>query len=304
MISSSSFANVNGSGSASANERCSPSRSCAWACRWHRATSSPPTSRVCRPGTRSASARRASRPLAAACDLMVAMNPQTWNAGRGLASTPGGYLFYDSTKPLPPSTASATTSRANRRAADRDVQPPNTSDRAPAAAVQEYHLCGRALAALLDMDVAAIETLLAEQFKGREKLISAQCRTRWHHWPRLRAGQPALPDRPAACKVRRADKVGDRISMSRATAPRQHSARSMAARRVCAWYPITPSSSLAEAFHGLLRALSGSIPRPARSNATVLCRRKTRLSSIGMVDRRSLERRAGVHLRLPALASR
>src|SRR5678816_3052042 len=35
-------------------------------------------------------------------DLMVAMNPQTWD--RDLAEIePGGYLFYDSTKPLPAS---------------------------------------------------------------------------------------------------------------------------------------------------------------------------------------------------------
>src|SRR5271166_3932409 len=35
-------------------------------------------------------------------DLMVAMNPQTWD--QDVASIePGGYLFYDSTKPLPPS---------------------------------------------------------------------------------------------------------------------------------------------------------------------------------------------------------
>src|SRR5262249_45019571 len=35
-------------------------------------------------------------------DLMVAMNPQTWD--KDVASLePGGYLFYDSTKPLPPS---------------------------------------------------------------------------------------------------------------------------------------------------------------------------------------------------------
>src|SRR6187402_312495 len=35
-------------------------------------------------------------------DLMVAMNPQTWD--RDLAEIePGGYLFYDSTKPIPPS---------------------------------------------------------------------------------------------------------------------------------------------------------------------------------------------------------
>src|SRR6059058_4380245 len=35
-------------------------------------------------------------------DLMVAMNPQTW-AQDVKEVEPGGYLFYDSTKPLPPS---------------------------------------------------------------------------------------------------------------------------------------------------------------------------------------------------------
>ena len=35
-------------------------------------------------------------------DLMVAMNPQTWT--QDIASiVPGGYLFYDSTKPMPSS---------------------------------------------------------------------------------------------------------------------------------------------------------------------------------------------------------
>ena len=35
-------------------------------------------------------------------DLMVAMNPQTWD--RDVAEIePGGYLFYDSTRPLPAS---------------------------------------------------------------------------------------------------------------------------------------------------------------------------------------------------------
>ncbi|MDB5956676.1 2-oxoacid:acceptor oxidoreductase family protein, partial [Ramlibacter sp.] len=34
-------------------------------------------------------------------DLMVAMNPQTWDADVAELS-PGGYLFYDNTRPLPP----------------------------------------------------------------------------------------------------------------------------------------------------------------------------------------------------------
>src|SRR5436309_14360251 len=35
-------------------------------------------------------------------DMMVAMNPETWDEDLGEIE-PGGYLFYDSTKPLPPS---------------------------------------------------------------------------------------------------------------------------------------------------------------------------------------------------------
>jgi 2-oxoglutarate ferredoxin oxidoreductase subunit alpha len=35
-------------------------------------------------------------------DLMVAMNPQTW-AQDVAEIVPGGYLFYDNTKPMPPS---------------------------------------------------------------------------------------------------------------------------------------------------------------------------------------------------------
>ena len=35
-------------------------------------------------------------------DLMVAMNPQTWDADLKEIE-PGGYLFYDNTRPLPPS---------------------------------------------------------------------------------------------------------------------------------------------------------------------------------------------------------
>ena len=35
-------------------------------------------------------------------DLMVPMNPQTWDADMASVE-PGGYVLYDSTKPLPPS---------------------------------------------------------------------------------------------------------------------------------------------------------------------------------------------------------
>src|SRR5262244_3854751 len=75
-------------------------------------------------------------------DLMVAMNPQTWD--KDIASIePGGYLFYDSTKPLP----------ASKFRTDITV-------------------IGMPLTALLDMDVKEVEKLIGEEFKGKDKLIA------------------------------------------------------------------------------------------------------------------------------------
>src|SRR5499425_1602760 len=105
-------------------------------------------------------------------DLMVAMNPQTWD--KDVASIePGGYLFYDSTKPLAP---------ANLRDDINLVGVPLTeicnreySDPRQRQLFKNIMYVG-ALAALLDMDVAEIERLIAEQFKGKEKLIAANNR--------------------------------------------------------------------------------------------------------------------------------
>ena len=77
-------------------------------------------------------------------DLMVAMNPQTWD--KDVAGIePGGYLFYDSTKPMPRSKF-RDGHHGHRRAADRDLQS-RIHRSAPAPAVQEHHLCRRALRA-------------------------------------------------------------------------------------------------------------------------------------------------------------
>jgi hypothetical protein len=95
----------------------------------------------CRPGTRCASPSSGWLGRRGGVDLMVAMNPQTWDADVAEIE-PGGYLFYDSTKPLP---------RAKFREditvlgmplteiCNADLQRP-----APAPAVQEHHLRRRA----------------------------------------------------------------------------------------------------------------------------------------------------------------
>src|SRR3954447_1277583 len=100
-------------------------------------------------------------------DLMVAMNPQTFD--KDVASIePGGYLLYDSTKPLP---------AAKFRDDINVIGVPLTEicnreyiDPRQRQLFKNIVYLG-ALTALLDMDSAETEKLFGEQFKGKEKLI-------------------------------------------------------------------------------------------------------------------------------------
>jgi 2-oxoglutarate/2-oxoacid ferredoxin oxidoreductase subunit alpha len=170
-------------------------------------------------------------------DLMVAMNPQTWD--RDIAEIEaGGYLFYDSTKPIPPS----------RFRDDITVigVPLTAMCNAAYQLPRERQLFKNiiyvgALAALLGIDAAVIEQLLAEQFGGREKLIKANVEA-------LHMGVTYVREnlKPLKLQVRKADKVGDRIFVEGNQAAALGAVYGGAT--VCAWYPITPSTSLAEAF--------------------------------------------------------
>jgi 2-oxoglutarate ferredoxin oxidoreductase subunit alpha len=100
---------------------------------------------------------------------MVAMNPQTWDRDVSLIE-PGGYLFYDATKPMPKSKfrdditviGVPLTAICNREYTDpRQRQ------------LFKNIIYVGALSALLDMDVKVIEQLIGEQFKSKEKLIGA-----------------------------------------------------------------------------------------------------------------------------------
>ena len=140
------------------------SRSCAWACRSARATSSPPTSRACPPGTRCGSREAGYLGRRGGVDLMVAMNPQTWEQDVAEIE-PGGYLFYDSTKPMP-AVEVPRRHHGDRRAADRDLPTATTPTRASASCSRTSSMSA-SLSALLDIDVAEIEKLIGEQFRAR-----------------------------------------------------------------------------------------------------------------------------------------
>jgi 2-oxoglutarate ferredoxin oxidoreductase subunit alpha len=171
-------------------------------------------------------------------DMMVAMNPQTWDADIAELA-PGGYLFYDSTRPLPPS---------KFRDDIRVIGMPLTEicnavyqDPRQRQLFKNIVYVG-ALAILLGIEPEVVEKLFGEQYKGKEKLLASNVQA-------LHLGCDFARENlrePVGLKVRRADRVGDRIFVDGNSAAALGCVYGGAT--VAAWYPITPSSSVAEAF--------------------------------------------------------
>ena len=178
-------------------------------------------------------------------DMMVAMNPQTWEQDLREIET-GGYLFYDSTKPLPagsfrdditvigmPVTAicNATYEDPRQRTLFKNIM-----------------VLG-AISALMDVDTSVIEGLFTEQYKGKERLLESNVRA-------LQSGRGFAKDHlnpPIGLRVKRANAVGEKIFIDGNSAAALGCVYGGAT--VCAWYPITPSSSLAESFQAYCKKL-------------------------------------------------
>jgi 2-oxoglutarate ferredoxin oxidoreductase subunit alpha len=170
-------------------------------------------------------------------DLLVAMNPQTWDADvAGLA--PGGYLLYDSSKPLPKSKfrddilalGVPLTDIANR-----------TWDDPRQRQLFKNIMYLGALSALLGIDREMVVALIGEQYKGKQALLEPNV-----HALDLGRGHASENLQPIGLKIERRDNVGERIFVDGNSAAALGMVYGGAT--VCAWYPITPSSSLAEAF--------------------------------------------------------
>jgi 2-oxoglutarate ferredoxin oxidoreductase subunit alpha len=106
-------------------------------------------------------------------DFMVAMNPQTWD--QDIASIePGGYLLYDSTKPLP-------ASKFRSDITVFGVPLMEICNREPGDARQHQLLKNvlyvGVLSALLDIELEVLDQLIAEEFKGKAKLIAPNQKT-------------------------------------------------------------------------------------------------------------------------------
>ncbi|MGH6624110.1 MAG: 2-oxoacid:acceptor oxidoreductase subunit alpha [Burkholderiaceae bacterium] len=203
-------------------------------------------------------------------DLMVAMNPQTWE--RDVAEIePGGYLLYDSSKPPP----------ARKRDDIHLIGVPLTDIAATKFAdPKERQLLKNimyvgVLAALLDIDPEVIAQLLGEQYKGKDKLIKPNLdafMTGLHYAREMLEGGVDL-------KVERRDAVGDRIFIEGNAAAALGCV--FGGATVCAWYPITPSSSLAEAFQKYCSKYR--VDKATGKNRFAIVQAEDELASIGIV---------------------
>ena len=204
-------------------------------------------------------------------DLMVAMNPQTWDADVAELE-PGGYLFYDSTRPIPKSKLrdDVTLLGMPLTAICNDTY----SDPRQRQLFKNIMYLG-ALSVLIGVDAEVIEKLFAEQYRGKEKLLDANREA-------LRIARDwasANLPHPIGLQVRRADKVGDRIFVDGNAAAALGCVYGGAT--VCAWYPITPSSSLAEAFEKY--CLKYRIDPESKQHRFAIIQAEDEIASIGMV---------------------
>jgi 2-oxoglutarate ferredoxin oxidoreductase subunit alpha len=204
-------------------------------------------------------------------DLMVAMNPQTWD--QDVASiVPGGYLFYDSTKPMPASrfrTDIVVIGMPLTELCNREYTDPRQRQ------LFKNIIYVGALAAMLDIDIAEVETLIGEQFKGKDKLIAPNIYAL--HMGRDYALEEL--DCPIGLTLRRSEAVGDRISIDGNAAAALGAVYGGAT--VAAWYPITPSSSLPEAFQRYCERFR--VDKETGEHRYAIVQAEDELASIGMV---------------------
>ncbi len=202
-------------------------------------------------------------------DLMVAMNPQTWSTDVAEVDS-GGYLFYDSTKPMPASAFREDIVVIGMPLTLLTVK--HYDDPRQRQLLKNVLYLG-GLSYLIGIEPEVVEKLLGEQYQGKPQLAQPNIDA-------FRLGRQWAADnlQPIGLKVRRADNVGERIFVDGNTAAGLGCVYGGAT--VCAWYPITPSTSVAEAFDKYARKFRTT---PEGEKKYAIVQAEDELASIGMV---------------------
>jgi 2-oxoglutarate ferredoxin oxidoreductase subunit alpha len=204
-------------------------------------------------------------------DIMVAMNAETYSKDvREVAA--GGYLVYDSTWPRP-----ALLKREDITAIGVPLAKLcNENFDGVRTRILMKNICyAGVLAALLDLDLAHIRQLLAETYAKKPQLVASNMKAIELGYECAKATFPC----PLPLRVERMAKTDGYIMIDGNTAAALGCV--FAGATVAAWYPITPSTSLMDAFKAFsdrarLDAASG------RKNFAFI-QAEDELAAIGMV---------------------
>jgi 2-oxoglutarate ferredoxin oxidoreductase subunit alpha len=204
-------------------------------------------------------------------DIMVCVNPQSMLADVGNVKT-GGYFLYDSSKPL------------HSQYIRDDIHYIGIplmemcndafTDPRQRQLFKNIIYVG-ALAALLNIDFKVFESLLAEQFAGKEKLIAPNIKS-------LQMGVDYIHEHykdPIDIRVENRNLVGDSIMIDGNTACGLGAVYGGAT--VAAWYPITPSTSVIESFMNFSDEYRID-PETGKRNVAII-QAEDELAAIGMV---------------------
>ncbi|TDG13896.1 2-oxoacid:acceptor oxidoreductase subunit alpha [Seongchinamella unica] len=204
-------------------------------------------------------------------DIALSVNPQSM-AQDIQEVEPGGYFIYDNTKPLDLRLIRDDVNIIGiplTRICNEEYKDPRQRQ------LFKNVIYVGALAALLDMDFKVLTDLVADQFKGKEKLIlpNIHALELGHQWASSNI------ECPIGIQVRQADAVGDKILLDGNTALGLGAIYGGAT--VAAWYPITPSTSVVDAFEKYARRVRID-PGTGRKNYAIV-QAEDELSAIGMV---------------------
>ncbi|MFL6353121.1 MAG: 2-oxoacid:acceptor oxidoreductase subunit alpha [Bryobacteraceae bacterium] len=171
-------------------------------------------------------------------DLMVAMNAQTYAHDIAEVS-PGGYVLYDSSWPLDRSLYREDINFLPVPLAEMCNE--NFRDPRERTLMKNIAYAG-SLVAVLDIDMPTVEDLLTERFAGKKALRESNRRA-------LRLGYEYAKERfacPLSFHLEKMDANNDKILIDGNTATALGCV--YAGATVAAWYPITPATSVMDGF--------------------------------------------------------
>ena len=207
----------------------------------------------------------------AGIDILVGINPQVLR--RDVDSVrPGGYFIYDSSKKLH--------SEFVREDINYIGIPMIELSMANYEVARHQQLFKNiiyvgALATLINMDIDVIKEVIAEQFKNKPKLVPP-------NYQALELGINYVKNNlqhPLPLQVKKIDKVGDSILIDGNAACALGAI--YAGATVMAWYPITPSTSIAKAYETYCKKLRVD-PETGKNNYAFV-QAEDELAAIGMV---------------------